>query len=187
MPEHARRHSAGSIIVGLEDDKWSSCWVCQSHHFRVTRQVPLIALWRLQGAKRGKVPRQRWHSWHSWQCGLCNLQNLKDARETESLSLRQYGTLNYYNNLREMWRLRRERSPLGRDSSWIFHRPSLGRDSFDARRRDLPFRKSRPLGHSLAEAIDASISGSFAIATGLSLSSSHGTQSRPITYGHWRV
>jgi len=26
---------------------------------------------RLQGAKRGKVPRQRRHSWHCWQCGLC--------------------------------------------------------------------------------------------------------------------
>ena len=44
---------------------------------------------RGQGAKKGKAPRQRWHSWHCWQCGLCNLQNLKDARETESLSLRQ--------------------------------------------------------------------------------------------------
>jgi hypothetical protein len=47
------------------------------------------ALQRRQGAKKGKAPRQRWHSWHSWQSGLCNLQNLKDARETESLSLRQ--------------------------------------------------------------------------------------------------
>ena len=44
---------------------------------------------RLEGAKRGKAPRQRWHSWHRWQWGLCNLQNPKDARETESLSLRQ--------------------------------------------------------------------------------------------------
>ena len=39
---------------------------------------------RLQGAKRSKAPRQRWHSWHSWRCGLCNLQNLKGGRETES-------------------------------------------------------------------------------------------------------
>ena len=47
------------------------------------------AVRRVQGAKRSKAPRQRWHSWHSGQCGLCNLQNLKGARETESLSLRQ--------------------------------------------------------------------------------------------------
>jgi hypothetical protein len=49
-----------------------------------------MVLQRLQGAKKGKAPRQRWHSWHSQQCGLCKLQNLKDARETESLSLRQF-------------------------------------------------------------------------------------------------
>src|ERR1700730_14369603 len=53
------------------------------------RKSHWTALQRLQGAKKGKVPRQRWHCWHSWQCGLCNLQHPKDGRETESLSLRQ--------------------------------------------------------------------------------------------------
>src|SRR5438552_2759694 len=46
------------------------------------------SLWRVQGAKRSKALRQRWHFWHSWQCGLCKLQILKDARETESFSRR---------------------------------------------------------------------------------------------------
>jgi hypothetical protein len=59
----------------------------------------VLSSWRLQGAKKGKAPRQRWHSWHAWQCGLCNLQNLKDARETESLSLRQLSCSNETSSL----------------------------------------------------------------------------------------
>jgi hypothetical protein len=51
-------------------------------------EIPWTVVRQLQGAKKGKALRQRWHSWHCWQCGLCNLQNLKEARETESLSLR---------------------------------------------------------------------------------------------------
>jgi hypothetical protein len=73
-----------------------------------------MALRRLQGAKKGKVPRQRWHS---RQCGLCNLQNLKDARETELLSLRQHTKLHRYNNLWDKLLLPSERfSSLCRNS-----------------------------------------------------------------------
>src|SRR2546426_5464973 len=74
---------------------------------RINRQVcvdcgiPSRIFGAFKGAKRGKVPRQRWHSWHSWQCGLCNLQNLKDARETESLSLRQTCSLFSYSYRRD--------------------------------------------------------------------------------------
>jgi hypothetical protein len=62
---------------------------CQVRHRRAKRKVPSIVFGAFRGAKKGKAPRQRWHSWHPWQCGLCNLQNLKEGRETESLSLRQ--------------------------------------------------------------------------------------------------